>query len=93
MPPPKQTMLAQYKEGDVVWVKNPHGWCMSKFVTGCITRITSPQSVVVNNIPWHVGDVHPWISSLLPVDNGSDTTSKSKEEVGLTFFNLLHPAH
>ena len=54
--------------GDAVWIKN------SK-----VTGITSPQSVVVNGMPQHIGDVHQWFSSLLPVHDGDDTSSGSNE--------------
>ncbi|CAE1323145.1 FLAD1 [Acanthosepion pharaonis] len=39
----------------------------------------SPQSVVIDGIPRHVGDVRPRLTSLLPTDDGGGTTSGSNE--------------
>ena len=74
MPLPNQGTLTQYKEGDAVWVKKST-WMKHVEICG----ITCLQSVVIDSMPWHMEDVHSWLSSLLPVDNGSDTTSGSNE--------------
>ena len=38
------------------------------FMTGCTTEINSPQSVVVNSISRHIGDICLWLGSLPPAD-------------------------
>ena len=75
-PPPSQITSTRLKVGDTVWITNPHRWCTTKFVKGRITRITSPQLVDVDGIPWHVEDMHSWFSSLPPADDGGNPTLK-----------------
>ena len=50
---------------------------MSKFTTGHITGIISSQSVIVNGMPCHEGDVHLWLSSGLLVDGGSNASPEN----------------
>ena len=49
----------RYKVGDKVWVKDPRARCTTKYKTGSVTEVTSPQSIVVDGMPRHVKDLRP----------------------------------
>ena len=63
--------------GQEVWLKNPHRRYMSKFRTGHITSIISPQSVIVNKTSQYVKDVYPQLNLGSLVNGGSDTSSEN----------------
>ena len=77
VPPPSQVTSTWLKVGDAVWVKNPHRWCTTKFVKGCVTGIASLHLVDVDATPWHVGDVFPQFSSLPLADDGGNPVLES----------------
>ena len=56
LPKPEVTK-GMYEKGDVVWVKNPYGKCMTKYGTGRVTELISPQSVKIDEVPRHVKDL------------------------------------
>ena len=62
-----------YEKGDVVWVKNPHGKCTTKYSTGRVTEVISPQSVKIDGVHRHVNDLWPVIQSQLSSSNESDS--------------------
>ena len=57
--PPEDARPSSYKVGDSVWVKIPHGRCMTEFGKGTIMDVYSPHSVLVDGTPRHVKDVCP----------------------------------
>ena len=63
----------KYEKGDVVWVKNPYGKCSTKYSTGCITKVISPQSVKIDGVPCHVKDLRPVIWTQLSLSDESDS--------------------
>ena len=65
-----------YQIGDCVWVKVPHNWCTTKFNSGQVMGMISPQSLLVDRIPRHVKDLCPHFSFTAP-EKDSDSTSKS----------------
>ena len=50
---------SSYQVGDRVWVKAPQILCTTKFSKCEMTKIISPQSILVDRIPHHVKDLHP----------------------------------
>ena len=64
---PEDTGPSNYKVGDIVWVKIPHGRCTTQFGKGRITKVYSPHSVLVDGTPRHIKDVRPL--------RGADATS------------------
>ena len=64
LPEPKVTR-GKYEKGDVVWVKNPLGKCTTKYSTGHVTEVISPQSVKIDEVPRHIKDIRPVIQTQL----------------------------
>ena len=62
-----------YEKGDVVWVKNPCGKCMTKYSTGRVTEVISPQSVKIDGVPCHIKDLRPVIQTQLSSSDESDS--------------------
>ena len=60
LPEPEVTR-GKYEKGDVVWVKNPRSECTTKYSTGHVTEVISPQSVKIDGVPRHVKDLQPVI--------------------------------
>ena len=56
LPEPEVTK-GMYEKGDAVWVKNPHGKCTTKYSTGRVTEVISPQSVKIDGVSRHVKDL------------------------------------
>ncbi|XP_043231265.1 uncharacterized protein LOC122386281 [Amphibalanus amphitrite] len=55
----KATDPSVFCPGDKVWVRPPDGRCDSRYETGEITGIVSPQCVEVGGVPRHVKDLRP----------------------------------
>ena len=49
--PEPEVPKGMYEKGDVVWVKNPHGKCTTKYSTGRVTEVISPESVKIDRVP------------------------------------------
>ena len=75
--PKPQVTRGKYEKGDVVWVKNPHGKCTTKYSTGRVTEMISPQSVKIDGVPRHVKDLQPVIQTQL---SSSDKTNSEDSE-------------
>ena len=58
-PPLGHVDSGPFNVGDTVWVKSPHGRCLTQFKRGMVTGIYSPHSVLINGIPRHTRDLHP----------------------------------
>ena len=58
--------------GDHVWVKSLNARCTTKFGSGKIDEIISPQTMLIDGIPHHVKDVHPCCASSTLEDNEED---------------------
>ena len=63
----------KYEKGDVVWVKNPRGKCTTKYSTGRITKVISPQSVKIGGVPHPVKDLRTVIQMQLSSSGESDS--------------------
>ena len=48
---------AEYRVGDAVWVKPPHGRCDTRYGTGRVTGVISQHAVEVDGVPRHVRDL------------------------------------
>ena len=66
-----------YEKGDMFWVKNPHGKCTTKYSTGHITEVISPQSVKIDGVPQHVKYLRPVIQTQL--SSSDESNSKVSE--------------
>ena len=72
---------SSYQVGDRVWVKAPQNRCTTKFSKGEVTKIISPQSILVDGIPCHVKDLRLRHFVITPEeDSDSTTTSERKAE-------------
>ena len=69
----------RFRKGDAVWVKNPRGKCTTRYGTGLITEVTSPQSVRVDGVPRHVKDLRLATRSQLPLADESESESDASE--------------
>ena len=47
----------EYRVGDEVWVKPPHGRCDTRYGTGKVTGVISQHAVEVDGVPRHVRDL------------------------------------
>ena len=63
----------KHEKGDVVWVKNPCSSCTTKYSTGRVTEVISPQSVKIDGVPRHVKDLQPVIQTQLSLSDESDS--------------------
>ena len=61
-----------YKVGERVWVKPPNARCTTRFGSGKIDEIISPQTVLVDGVPRHVKDVRPCCISSTSEDDEED---------------------
>ena len=52
--PELEVTRGKYEKGDVVWVKNPCSKCTTKYSTGRVTEVISPQSVKIDGVPRYV---------------------------------------
>ena len=50
---PDNAVSSSYTEGDVVWVKNPYGRCMTQFSEGTVTRVNSQHSLLTEYCEEH----------------------------------------
>lgn len=67
------------KEGDVVWVKNPRGQCTTRYGTGHVTEVISPQAVRVDGVPRHIKDLRSVFQTQLPLDEDSEIESVTSD--------------
>ena len=72
LPEPEVTR-GKYEKGDMVWVKNPCGKCTTKYSTGRITEVISPQSVKIDGVPRHVKELRPVIQAQFSSSDESDS--------------------
>ena len=72
LPEPEVTR-GKYEKGDVFWVKNPCGKCTTKYSTGRITEVISPQSVKIDGVPCHIKDLQPVIQAQFSSSDESDS--------------------
>ena len=61
-----------YKVGNCVWVKPPNAQCTTRFGSGKIDEIISPQTMLVDGVPRHVKDAHPCCASSTLEDDEED---------------------
>ena len=60
--------------GDQVWVKPPNARCTTRFGSGKIDEIISPQTMLDDGVPRHVKDVNPCCASSTSEDDKEDNT-------------------
>ena len=77
LPKPKVTR-GKYEKGDMVWVKNPHGKCTTKYSTGRATEVISPQSVKIVGVPRHIKDLRPVIQTQLSSSDESNSEDSER---------------
>ena len=77
LPEPEVTK-GMYEKGDVVWVKNPRVKCTTKYSTGRVTEVISPQSVKIDGMPRHVKDIRPVIQTQLSSSDKSDSEDSDR---------------
>ena len=61
-----------------MWVEAPLSLCTTKFGRGEVTKIISPQSILVDGIPRHVKDLHPH-HCVITLEEDSDSTTSSEK--------------
>ena len=80
--------MPEYKVGDNVWVKIPHGRRTTQFGKGTITGVYSPHSVLVYGTPRHIMDVR--------LVRGADATycssASSEDEAPMLYLPREDPA-
>ena len=62
----------------MVWVKNPRSKCTTKYITGRVTEVISPQSVKIDGVPRHVKDLRPVIQMQLSSSDESDSEDSER---------------
>ena len=67
------------KEEDVIWVKKLCSECMTRYGTGHVTEVISPQSVWIDGVPRHIKDLRPVTRLQPPVSNESKSESETNE--------------
>ena len=77
LPEPEVTR-GVYERGDVVWVKNPRSKCTTKYSTGRVTEVISPQSVKIDGVPRHVKDLRPVIQTQSSSSDESDSENSER---------------
>ena len=77
LPEPEVTK-GTYEKGDVVWLKNPRGTCTTKYSTGRVSEVISPQSVKIDGVPRHVKDLRPVIQTQLSSSDESDSEDSER---------------
>ena len=77
LPKPEVTG-GKYEKGDVVWVKNPHGKCTTKYSTGRVTEVISPQSVKIDGVSCHIKDLQPVLRTQLSLSDKSDSEDSER---------------
>ena len=78
---PKQQHTG-YEVGDCVWTKIPDGLCTS-YIIGRVTDMIGPQYVLVLEMPYHVRDLHPIVSS--SVSESISDSEFSTQNTSLSF--------
>ena len=77
LPEPEVTR-GKYGKGDVVWVKDPCGKCTTKYSTGRVNEVISPQSVKSDGVPRHVKDIRPVIQTQFSSSDESDSEDSER---------------
>ena len=77
------TKYSSYQVEDRVWVKAPQSRCTTKFSKSEVTKIISPQSILVDGIPRHVKDLRPRLCVITPEEDSDSTTSSKRRAEGL----------
>ena len=76
MLPEPEVTRGKYEKRNIVWVKNPRGECTTKYRTGCITQVISPQSVKTDRVLHHVKDLRPVIQTQFSSDENDSEDSE-----------------
>ena len=76
--PEPEVIRGKFEKGDVVWVENPRGKCTTKYSTGRVTEVISPQSVKIDGVPHHVKDLQPVIQMQLSSSDESDSEDSER---------------
>ena len=76
---------AEYRVGDAVWVKPPHGRCDTRYGTGKVTGVISQHAVEVDGVPRHVRDLRGRAGDAAPSEEDDwdwyeDTRSQREED-------------
>ena len=69
-----------YQFGNRMWFKTAQNRCTTKFGKGRVTKVISPQSVLVDGVPRHVKDLHTQHSLTLLEEDSDGTPSESEAE-------------
>ena len=77
LPEPEVTK-GMNEKGDVVWVMNPSGKCTTKYSSGRVTEVISPQSVKIDGVPRHVKDLRLVIQTQLSSSDESDSEDSER---------------
>ena len=77
------TKHSSYQVGEHVWVKASQSRCTTKFSRVEVTKIISPQSILVDRIPCHVKDLCPHHCVITPEENSDSTTSSERRAESL----------
>ena len=72
-----------YKVRECMWVKAPQSRCTIKFSRGEVTKIISPQSILVDWILRHVKDLCPRYGVITPEEDSDSTMSSDKRAESL----------
>ena len=76
--PEPEVTRGKYGKGDVVWVKNPRGKCTTKYSTGRVIEVLSPQSMKIDGVLRHVKDLRPVIQTQLLSSDESDSEDSER---------------
>ena len=69
-----------YQVGNHVWFKTAQNWCTTKFSKSRVTKVISPQSILVDGVPYHVKDLHQRHSVTSMEEDSDGTPSESEAE-------------
>ena len=59
-------------------LKNPRGKCSTKYSTGHVTEVISPQSVKIDGVLHHIKDLRPVIQTQLSLSDESDSEDSER---------------
>ena len=71
-----------YQVGNRVWLMTAQNQCITKFGKGRVTKVITPQSILVDGIPGHIKVLHPR-HSLTSLEEDSDGTPSDSEAESL----------
>lgn len=66
-----------YQLGEHVWLKIPHSWCTTQYWIGRINGI----NFLIDGIPYHVKDLHPFVASDRSASETNSVSSHSERYV------------